>query len=93
VYWPSLGRCFGSYDSSGYLDLLKHHYIALAVLLIFAREVARANPPEYLAASREPAENTSEEVSPIEEPSLELSGWRLAMHSTEPFFRDSIFSH
>jgi outer membrane porin, OprD family len=66
--------------------------IALIALLIFARGMVNASPPEYLAASREPAENASEEVSPIEEPRLELSGWRLAPHSTEPFFRDSIFS-
>jgi hypothetical protein len=85
-------RCFGSYDSSGYLDLLKHYYIALAVLLIFARDVARANPPEYLAATREPAESASEEVSPIEEPFLPLHGWRLAPNSEEPFLRDSILS-
>jgi hypothetical protein len=44
------------------------------------------------AASREPAENASEQASPIEEPVLQLRGWRLAQHSTEPFFRDSIFS-
>ena len=92
MYWPSLGRCLGSYDSSGYLDLLKHYYIALAVLLIFARDVARANPPEYLAATREPAESASEEVSPIEEPFLPLHGWRLAPNSEEPFLRDSIVS-
>ncbi len=85
-------RCFGSYDSSGYLDLLKHYYIALAVLLIFARDVARANPPEYLAATREPAESASEEVSPIEEPFLPLRGWRLTPNSEEPFLRDSILS-
>jgi outer membrane porin, OprD family len=66
--------------------------IALIALLIFARGMVNASPPEYLAASREPAENASEEVSPIEEPRLELSGWRLAPHSTEPFFRDSILS-
>jgi hypothetical protein len=71
---------------------LKHYYIALAVLLIFARDVARANPPEYLAATREPAERASEEVSPIEEPFLPLHGWRLAPYSTEPFLRDSILS-
>src|SRR4029453_11267006 len=54
--------------------------------------VGRASPPEYLAASREPAESASEEASPIEEPFLQPAGWRLAQHSTEPFFRDSIFS-
>jgi hypothetical protein len=71
---------------------LKHYYIALAVLLIVARGVTRANPPEYLAATREPAENASEEVSPIEEPFLPLHGLRLAPYSTEPFLRDSIVS-
>ena len=72
--------------------LPRGRYVALVVLLMFARDLARAIPPEYLAATREPAESASEEVSPIEEPRLELSGWRLAQHSTEPFFRDSIFS-
>jgi hypothetical protein len=72
--------------------LLRGRYVALVLLLIFARDIARASPPEYLAATREPAESASEEVSPIEEPRLEVSGWRLAQHSTEPFFRDSIFS-
>jgi hypothetical protein len=71
---------------------LKHYYIALVVLLIFARDVARANPPEYLAATREPAESASEQVSPIEEPFLPLHGWRLAPDSAVPFLRDSIFS-
>jgi outer membrane porin, OprD family len=65
---------------------------ALIAIVFFAHGVGRASPPEYLAASREPAENASEQVSPIEEPVLELRGWRLAQHSTEPFFRDSIFS-
>lgn len=71
---------------------MKHYSIALVVLLIFARNAARANPPEYLAATREPAESASEQVSPIEEPFLPLHGWRLAPDSTEPFLRDSIFS-
>jgi hypothetical protein len=65
---------------------------ALIAIVIFAHGVGRASPPEYLAASREPAENASEQASPIEEPVLQLRGWRLAQHSTEPFFRDSIFS-
>jgi hypothetical protein len=71
---------------------VKRRGVALFVLVIFARAVVRANPPEYLAASREPADSASEEVSPIEEPFLPLRGWRLAPRSTEPFFRDSIFS-
>jgi hypothetical protein len=41
---------------------------------------------------REPAESASEKVSPIEEPFLPLTGWRLAPHSAEPFLRDSILS-
>jgi hypothetical protein len=65
---------------------------ALIAVLLFAYNVARPNPPEYLAATREPAESASDEASPIEEPLLELRGWRLAQHSTEPFFRDSVFS-
>jgi hypothetical protein len=65
---------------------------ALVAIVIFAHGVGRASPPEYLAASREPAESASEEASPIEEPFLQPAGWRLAQHSTEPFFRDSIFS-
>jgi hypothetical protein len=65
---------------------------ALVAIVIFAHGVGRASPPEYLAASREPAESASEEVSPIEEPFVQPAGWRLAQHSTEPFFRDSIFS-
>jgi outer membrane OprD family porin len=60
-------------------------------IVLFAHAI-RANPPEYLAASREPAESASGEVSPIEEPFLPLRGWRLALGSTEPFLRDSIFS-
>jgi hypothetical protein len=71
---------------------VKRRGVALIVLVIFARAIVRASPPEYLAASREPADSASEEVSPIEEPFLPLRGWRLAPRSTEPFFRDSIFS-
>jgi outer membrane OprD family porin len=66
--------------------------VALVVLLTLAQDVGRASPPEYLAATREPAETASEEVSPIEEPFLPLGGWRLAQRSPEPFFRDSILS-
>ena len=66
--------------------------VALAVLLTLAQDVVRASPPEYLAATREPAETASEQVSPIEEPLMPLRGWRLAQRSTEPFFRDSILS-
>ncbi len=60
--------------------------------MLFAHSLGRANPPEYIAATREPADSASEEVSPIEEPFLPLHGWRLAPDSTEPFLRDSIFS-
>jgi outer membrane porin, OprD family len=70
---------------------VKRRGVALIVLVIFARAIVRASPPEYLAASREPADSASEEVSPIEEPFLPIRGWRLAPRSTEPFFRDSIF--
>jgi outer membrane porin, OprD family len=72
--------------------LLRGRDVALVVLLMFARDIARASPPEYLAATREPAESASEEVSPIEEPFLPLRGWRLAPGSTEPFLRDSVLS-
>jgi hypothetical protein len=65
---------------------------ALIAIVIFAHGVGRASPPEYLAASREPAESASEEASPIEEPLLQPAGWRLAQRSTEPFLRDSILS-
>ncbi len=61
-------------------------------IVLFAHSLGRANPPEYIAATREPADSASEEVSPIEEPFLPLHGWRLAPDSTEPFLRDSIFS-
>jgi outer membrane porin, OprD family len=71
---------------------VKRQGTALVAIVIFAHGVGRASPPEYLAASREPAESASEEASPIEEPVLELRGWRIAQYSTEPFFRDSIFS-
>jgi hypothetical protein len=37
-------------------------------------------------------ETASEEASPFDEPVLQLQGWRLAQQSTEPFFRDSVFS-
>jgi hypothetical protein len=65
---------------------------AFVVLLVFVCDLARASPPEYLAASREPADTASEQVSPIEEPFLQPAGWRLAQHNTEPFLRDSVFS-
>jgi outer membrane porin, OprD family len=73
-------------------DFVKRRAAGLIAILLFAQGVGRASPPEYLAATREPAESASEEVSPIEEPVLPLAGWRLATRSTEPFFRDSIFS-
>jgi outer membrane porin, OprD family len=71
---------------------VKRQDIALTAVLIFIPLVGRANPPEYLAASREPAESASEEPSPFEEPVLQLPGWRPAQFATEPFFRDSVFS-
>jgi hypothetical protein len=73
-------------------DLAKRHRVALIVLAILVRDIARASPPEYLAASREPADTASEQVSPIEEPFLQPAGWHLAQHATEPFLRDSVFS-
>jgi outer membrane porin, OprD family len=72
--------------------LLRGRHLALVVLLMFARDIAKATPPEYLAATREPAESASEEVSPIEEPFAPLRGWRLAQYSKEPFLRDSVVS-
>jgi hypothetical protein len=62
------------------------------VIVFFAHSLGRASPPEYLAATREPAESASEEVSPLDEPFLPLRGWRLAQYSKEPFLRDSILS-
>jgi outer membrane porin, OprD family len=64
----------------------------LVAVMLLAHSLGRASPPEYLAATREPAESASEQVSPIDEPFLPLRGWRLAQYSTEPFLRDSIFS-
>lgn len=66
--------------------------IELITIGIVARHLCQASPPEYLAASREPVETASEEASPFDEPVLQLQGWRLAQQSTEPFFRDSVFS-
>ena len=64
----------------------------LVVVAIFAHSSSRANPPEYLATNHEPVDNASEEPVPIEEPSVQLPGWRLAEAASEPFFRDSVFS-
>ena len=71
---------------------MKRQGVALIVAVVFAHGVGRASPPEYLAASHEPAESASEELSAIEEPFLPLHGWQLAPSSTEPFLRDSILS-
>jgi len=62
------------------------------VIVLFAHSLGRANPPEYLAATRALAENASEEVSPLDEPFVPLSGWRLAQNSAEPFLHDLILS-
>jgi outer membrane porin, OprD family len=64
----------------------------IIVIVLFAHNLGRANPPEYLATTRGPAENASEEVSPLDEPFVPVSGWKLAQYSTEPFLRDSILS-
>ncbi len=64
----------------------------LIAIALLGHTLSRANPPEYLAASREPAESASQEVSPLDEPFEPLRGWRLAQHSTEPFLRDSVVS-
>jgi outer membrane porin, OprD family len=66
--------------------------IALVLILIFDRSFCRANPPEYLAATREPADNASELASPFEEVTIQPPGWQLAKTMSEPFFRDSVFS-
>jgi hypothetical protein len=71
---------------------VKHRGVALIAIVLFSHSLSRANPPEYLAATREPAESASEEASPIEESFLPLRGWRLAQRSTEPFFSDAILS-
>lgn len=64
----------------------------LIAIVLLGHSLSRANPPEYLAATREPAETASEEVSSIDEPFLPLHGLRLAPTSQEPFLRDSIVS-
>jgi hypothetical protein len=61
-------------------------------MLISARSLCWANPPDYLAASREPADNASDLPSPLEEVIVQPPGWRLASNMTEPFFRDSVLS-
>jgi hypothetical protein len=61
-------------------------------MLISARSLCWANPPDYLAASRELPDNVSELPSPLEEVIVQPPGWRLASRLTEPFFRDSILS-
>jgi outer membrane porin, OprD family len=71
---------------------VKRKSAAVIACVLFVHCSSRASPPEYLATSRLPADSASEEVSPIEEPFLPVSGWRLAKQSTEPFLRDSIFS-
>jgi hypothetical protein len=64
----------------------------LVVIMVLDTTVLRASPPEYLAASREPADTASGQVSPIEEPFLQPAGWRLAQKSAEPFLHDLVFS-
>jgi outer membrane porin, OprD family len=71
---------------------VKGRRVALIVLVIFVRDIVKASPPEYLAASRELADSASKQVSPIEEPFSQHAGWRLAEPSTEPFLHDSTFS-
>jgi hypothetical protein len=71
---------------------VKRRALVLSAVAILSLNVGRANPPDYLSASRERAENASEEPSPFEEPVPQLQGWRLAATNQEPFFRDSIFS-
>jgi hypothetical protein len=66
--------------------------VAVVIILIFGQRLCRANPPEYLAASREPVDTAAEEASPFEEITAQPPGWRLAQFATEPFFRDSILS-
>ena len=65
--------------------------IAPAVMLISARSLCWANPPDYLA-TRELPDNASDLPSPLEEVIVQPTGWRLASRLTEPFFRDSILS-
>jgi hypothetical protein len=71
---------------------VKRRTIVLIAAAILSQKVSWANPPEYLAASREPADQASEQPSPFEEVAVRLTGFRLAPSSQEPFFRDSIFS-
>jgi len=71
---------------------VKRETIVLIAAVFFLRNVGWANPPEYLAASREPADEASEQPSPLEEVAVQLKGFRLAPSSSEPFFRDSVLS-
>jgi hypothetical protein len=66
--------------------------VAVVAVLTFVPLVGWANPPDYLAASREPADDASQLASPLEEVIVQPPGWRLARRMTEPFFADSIFS-
>jgi hypothetical protein len=80
----------GTCDSPA--DSVRRRCIALIGVLIFVRLLCRANPPEYLAATHEPADTAAQIPSPFEEPTVELPAWRLFRLSTEPFLRDLAFS-
>lgn len=79
------------YWTAGDIRFVKRKGAVLIAVAIFVQDVARASPPEYLAGSREPATSASEEISPIEEPTPQLSGLRLGL-TNEPFFRDAVIS-
>src|SRR6201987_3037769 len=66
--------------------------IALVLILILDKAVCRANPPEYLAATREPADNASELASPFEEVTRHPPGGRLAKAVSQPLLGASVFS-
>jgi hypothetical protein len=66
--------------------------VAVVAVLTFVPLVGWANPPDYLAATREPPDDASELASPLEEVIARPQGWQLGKGMTEPFFRDLIFS-
>jgi hypothetical protein len=71
---------------------VKCRAVAVVAVLTFVPLIGWANPPEYLAATREPPDDASELASPLEEVIARPQGWQLGTGMTEPFFRDLIFS-
>jgi hypothetical protein len=71
---------------------VKCRAVAVVAVLTFVPLIGWANPPDYLAATREPPDDASELASPLEEVIARPQGWQLGTGMTEPFFRDLIFS-